>query len=450
VQTTQRALIVWLIVTATALVAHGQMASAPDHLRQDVLTCSPAPCVLPPAQATSGASSVYDGAIAVDPVNPKNLILGTWDGNCNGYTMAAHVSTDGGSTWARTDCMGGIVTQRGRGVYYATGQPMVAYDLSGNAYIAGEYIDSMFVGFGLVAFEKSSDGVNWSEQQLALSRGAYEVLGSWMTSDTNPQSPYADSLYVSTVTMNEPSQRQNQGVVSHSNDGGLHWTLDATWLHCPTSGSDAACELGTAYMLFSKSSDGGDTWTYPTIMAKISNGNCRCYEGGLPNTNPPIYFPNYAAIGVDNSNDQYAGNLYVSMFNWTGTQQQVLVVNSKDGGNTWSQPVPVAPPSDTHDQFLPWLSVSSTGLLGVSWLDRRNDPDNVNYQAFAEISKDGGQTFQTNVALTPKLSNPNLNGNDYLGDYAGNTWVGSTFLAVWPDTSNGVNVQEVIGGVKLH
>jgi len=54
------------------------------------------------------------------------------------------------------------------------------------------------------------------------------------------------------------------------------------------------------------------------------------------------------------------------------------------------------------------------------------------------------------VALTPKLSNPNLNGNDYLGDYAGNTWVGSTFLAVWPDTSNGVNVQDEVGGIRLH
>jgi hypothetical protein len=419
---------------------------------------------------------VFGAAFAVDPANPKNMLIGTLDDNCPFSPLGFYVSTDGGSTWSQTTCLDDIITSKGRGVYYPTGQPMVAYDLNGNAYLAGEYIDSMFVGFGLVAFEKSSDGVNWSQQQLALSRGAYEVLGSWMTSDTNLQSPYANSLYVSTVTMNEPSQRQNQVVVSHSNDGGLHWTLVTvdpiqfypgedrftnmtvgkdgtvyvTWLHCPTSGSDAACELGTAYMLFSKSSDGSDTWTYPTIMAKISNGNCRCYEGGLPNTNPPIYFPNYAAIGVDNSNDQYAGNLYVSMFNWTGTQLQVLVVRSTDGGNTWSAPVPVAPPSDTHDQFLPWLSVSSTGLVGVSWLDRRNDPNNVNYQAFAAVSTDGGKTFPTNVPLTSKLSNPNLNGNDYLGDYAGNTWVGSTFLAVWPDTSNGVNVQDEVGGIRLH
>jgi len=328
---------------------HAHCQSAPVGVASDILSCSPAPCVLSPTQAAAGSKSVFGAAFAVDPANSKNMLIGTLDDNCPFSPLGFYVSTDGGSTWSQTTCLDDIITSKGRGVYYPTGQPMVAYDLNGNAYLAGEYIDSMFVGFGLVAFEKSSDGVNWSQQQLALSRGAYEVLGSWMTSDTNLQSPYANSLYVSTVTMNEPSQRQNQGVVSHSNDGGLHWTLVTvdpiqfypgedrftnmtvgkdgtvyvTWLHCPTSGSDAACELGTAYMLFSKSSDGSDTWTYPTIMAKISNGNCRCYEGGLPNTNPPIYFPNYAAIGVDNSNDQYAGNLYVSMFNWTGTQQQL-------------------------------------------------------------------------------------------------------------------------------
>jgi hypothetical protein len=418
---------------------------------------------------------VYDGAIAVDPVNPKNLILGTWDGNCNGYTMAAHVSTDGGSTWARTDCMGGIITNRGRLVYYATGQPMVAYDLNGNAYIAGEYIDSEFVGYGLVAFEKSTDGVNWSTQQLALSRGYYDVLNSWMTSDVNPQSAYAGSMYVSTVSIKEPLGDE-QVVVSHSNDGGLHWklvtvsqtevypaidrytnmtvgkdgTVYITWTYCPKSGPDANCQQGTAYAVFSKSRDGGNTWSTPTLMGRFSYGNCNCHSAEIPNTNPPMFVPSHSAIGVDNSNGSYARSLYLSMFNWTGTQLQVAVIHSTDGGNTWSAPVPVAPPSDTHDQFLPWLSVSSTGLVGVSWLDRRNDPNNVNYQAFAAISTDGGRTFQTNAALTPKLSNPNLNGNDYLGDYAGNTWVGSTFLAVWPDTSNGVNFQEVIGGVKLH
>jgi hypothetical protein len=58
---------------------------------------------------------------------------------------------------------------------------------------------------------------------------------------------------------------------------------------------------------------------------------------------------------------------------------------------------PVAPASAAHDPFFPSLSVSPTGLVGVSWLDRRNDPADVKYQAFAAISTDGGQTFPNNA-----------------------------------------------------
>ena len=179
-------------------------------------------------------------------------------------------------------------------------------------------------------------------------------------------------------------------------------------------------------------------------MATVTLGN------GIPNTS--VGAENYPAIGVDNSNGPHAGNLYVVMYNWTGTFMQVQVIRSTDGGNTWSKPVPVAPASDTHDQFFPWLSVSPTGLVGVSWLDRRNDPANIDYQAFAAISTDGGQTFP-NVQLTTAFSNPNNNGyvnNGWMGDYTGNTWAGPDFVAAWMDSSNGVDMQDVVGGIRLH
>jgi hypothetical protein len=109
---------------------------------------------------------------------------------------------------------------------------------------------------------------------------------------------------------------------------------------------------------------------------------------------------------------------------------------------------PVAPASAAHDQFFPSLSVSPTGLVGVSWLDRRNDPADVKYQAFAAISTDGGQTFQ-NTQLTKAFSNPDQSGDpNRMGDYTGNTWAGGDFIAAWMDSSN--DVQEVIGGLRLH
>jgi hypothetical protein len=83
-------------------------------------------------------------------------------------------------------------------------------------------------------------------------------------------------------------------------------------------------------------------------------------------------------------------------------------------------------------------------------MDRRNDPANVNYQPFAAFSANGGQGFGTNVVLNQKFSNPNIQNETYMGDYASNTWVGSNFIGAWMDASNGVQMQDVVGGVKLH
>jgi hypothetical protein len=139
----------------------------------------------------------------------------------------------------------------------------------------------------------------------------------------------------------------------------------------------------------------------------------------------------------------------VVLYNWTGTFMQVLVTHSTDGGTTWSVPEPVSPPSITRDQFMPWISVSATGALAVTWLDRRNDPKNVKYQPFIAFSSDGGATFSKNQALSHTLSNPlddGFNGN-FMGDYRINTWVGKTVYAVWMDTRSG-NCQDEIGGMR--
>jgi len=348
---------------------------------------------------------------------------------------------------------------------------MVGYDLNGVAYIADGYGDSEGLGYGLIALQKSSDGVNWSPPRIALgSPNMYrQPLYASLAVDRSAQSPYANNLYVSAVVLNEPLQNKNQVVVSHSTDRGTNWkavavaptqtspaedtftaltigkdgTVYLTWLYCPGSGLDAGCNNSRAYMVFSKSTDGGNTWSTPNLMTIVTMP----FEWTLPNTTVSV--DNYPAIGVDNSDGPYAGSLYVVMYNWTGTYLRVQVIHSTDGGSTWSKPVPVAPASANHDQFFPWLSVSPMGLVGVSWLDRRNDPANVDYQAFAAISTDGGQSFRSNVQLTTAFSNPNDN-NGSMGSYTGNTWAGPDFIAAWMDDSNSQYLQDVVGGIRLH
>lgn len=220
-----------------------------------------------------------------------------------------------------------------------------------------------------------------------------------------------------------------------------------TWMYCDSG--PYVCTNEKGHMLLAKSTDGGDTWSQPVEIATVT-------MAGLPNSGEyghevSVYF--YAPLGVDNSNGPHAGWLYVALNSWTGSQLRVYVAHSSDGGSTWSKPVPVAPASETHDQFYPWISASPTGIVGVSWLDRRNDPANTDYQAFAAFSSDGGENFGENVQLTTAFSNPSNNGYPddlWMGDYTGNAWDGPDyFVASWMDSSNGVDMQEVVGGIRL-
>jgi hypothetical protein len=40
-------------------------------------------------------------------------------------------------------------------------------------------------------------------------------------------------------------------------------------------------------------------------------------------------------------------------------------------------------------------------------------------------------------------------GGLFMGDYTGNAWNGNSFYVMWPDTRNGINSQEYIGGEML-
>ena len=66
------------------------------------------------------------------------------------------------------------------------------------------------------------------------------------------------------------------------------------------------------------------------------------------------------------------------------------------------------------DHFQPDIAVRADGLLGVTWLDRRYDPDHFLYDIVYSQSTDGGLTWSANQRVTDASSDP-----DQLQDYKG-------------------------------
>lgn len=431
------------------------------------LSCNPVPCTLSNVSASPKGWVVSENPIAVDPTNENNLITGANDLTCQSV-LAYFVTTDGGKKWSG-GC-GAIAP----GAVHGFGDPVVGYDLHGNVYQGGINLTSD--GSREIVVAKSTDhGKTWALPVVATQIPSLLGDKPWLQADTNPNSPFANRIYVSSTQFDANSNTYIY--VAYSADSGSTWTnvvaspealspnvvegsdiavgSDGTvylsYMYCHPHKGSTDCADGFATMYVTKSKDGGATWSTPvaTHIERVAPpGGCP-YYGCLPNTVQRV--PNIPVIAIDNSNGPYAGRLYVVDYDWTGTFMQIRIAQSSDGGDTWSKPVSVTPRTDRHDQFMPWVSVSTSGLVGVTWLDRRNDPNNINYQAFAAVSTDGGKTFPSNQQLATVASNPFDDGlgGGALGDYRCSTWVGAKKLVVaWPDTRNNKYARDEIGGLE--
>jgi hypothetical protein len=137
------------------------------------------------------------------------------------------------------------------------------------------------------------------------------------------------------------------------------------------------------------------------------------------------------------------GALYITYFNGKTplparaflSQADIKVARSLDNGLTWSAVKVNNDPGITSHVF-PSVQVNKNGQVYVGWLDRRNDPNNVLTDAWANVSKDGGVSFgpdrlQTDVATSwfvRRDAAPNF------GDYNSSELLGfNQFVMTWAD-----------------
>lgn len=420
------------------------------------LTCTNPPCIFPNLQASAGPKPVNQNPIAVNPNNASDVLTAGNDYNCANF-QGFYSSSNNGGTWTHT-CSPGSKGQ---------GDPIVGYDLKNRAYGGGVQDSS------IVVFSSSNNGATWS-QLVVVTKPMLGFLADkpWLEIDTNTSSPFANTLYVSATQT--ASNNNSQITVSHSINSGKTWTTKAvdteqvfpnevdqfsdlsigadgtvyvSWLRCPATSAFQDCGGQVAEILISKSVDHGTTWSTPVVAATptlVPDVSGCCFYGQLPNTSEPVSnVPSNAVIGSGSS-----ALVYVCFYNWTGSQMQVEVVASSDGGATFGAPVRVAT-SNTGDEFFQWINLFQTGELGVTWLDRRNDPNNVAYQPYATFSNTQGASFTGNMAMSTVMSNPLNDGfsGTFMGDYRTHVWVGHSIDAVWMDTRTGVS-QDEAGGVR--
>jgi hypothetical protein len=429
-------------------VALGPQGQAPYVVGKDVRVSLPFP-----------DGQHYETQIAADPAVASHLLIGAYVATGNGsIDNVFYVSFDRGRTWTRT-------LRVPAGV-----DPAVAIGLKGVAFAATIHDvprpDGNSDSF-LVVHRSADGGRSWSESVLKVD--SRSVDRNYIAIDDVRRRVYVHG-YLQDPRDAEGRRTVSTFVLYTSDDGGrtfarlavreaagpatpklvpangivlpdgtfvaLAVTLDATRLNMfkgrsdPVSAPDLNGVLGIL-----RSVDGGQTLE---PLAQVTEVH---YDWRVPQLS-------MAGLAIDRSARPFRGRVYAV---WpearVDRRTQIFIASSDDGGRTWTAPRLVSDegpssPNPRPNQFMPAVAVNRDGVVGVSWYDRRDNPDNLGYWPRFSASLNGGTTFLSSVRVStaPRVVLDNketrLNGGDTAGlaaDAAG------VFHPAWVDNRTGTH-----------
>ena len=378
-------------------------------------------------------SNVYpnEPSIALDIKNPNIMVAGS---NLHWFAY----SNDGGETWKHA---------RLTSSYNVWGDPVIISDTASDFYYfhLSQRPDSAWLD--RIVCQKSTDsGITWNDGSFTEVDGRQHDK-EWAVVDRKNNTIYMTWTAFDKYGSRNPDDSTHI-LFSKSSDGGKTWTkplrLDDRGGDCIDSDSTvegavpAVGPEGEVYVVwsgheklyFDKSTDGGKTWLeHDRIIANQYGGWDYDVDGifrcnGLP------------AIACDLSGGDYHGTIYV---NYTDQKYgindtDVWLIKSTDGGETWSEPVRVNDDSHGKQQFLAWMALDQTnGYLYFVFYDRRNHPDLMT-DVYMAVSKDGGETFE-NFKISERPFFPNK--QVFFGDYTNIAAHNGTIRPIWTRMDSG-------------
>lgn len=363
-----------------------------------------------PKKATYFYSQV-EPSIYINPKNTDELIAGSV---MNDY----YYSSDAGATWKSKS----IKSQWG-----VNGDPCMLIDTLGRYYYFHlSNINEVPLVGGMVC--QRSDVLKGKFKH----EGHTTANGKFHDKQWAVVNPYNNHIYMSWTQFDaydsEDPKDFSHIVFSKSEDGGITWSDLKQISKVPGDCRDndqtaegavpAVGPNGEIYVVWSRndslwfnvSFDAGENWmekesfvmTQPMGWVLDIPGIFRC--NGLPVT------------ACDKSNSKNRGTLYL---NWADQRNgvdntDIWLLKSTDKGKTWSEPKRVNTDDSNHHQFLTWMTIDQTnGYLYFVFYDRR-ESDKTMTDVYLAWSKDGGETIENiKISEAPFKPNPKI----FFGDY---------------------------------
>ena len=288
--------------------------------------------------------------------------------------------------------------------------------------------------------------------------------------DDVPTSPYYGNSYMAYTLFNGSAAN---GHFSRTTNGGQSWstflTLNSTPANHFAQGHDVRVGIdGSVYVVWSaesstspypadylgvaKSTNGGLSFTATENAYDMNGARSASYNGWGIRTN------DFPRMDIDKSGGSRNGWIYVVAGEYNlapaGTDQDIVLHRSSDGGVTWNSPgirVNQDAPNNGKVQFFPAVRVDEYGGVNVIYYDNRNFPSvGDSCSVFISRSLDGGNTF-TDIEIADHHFKPKLlSGVNTMGDYIGITSANNKIWGAWVDDKTPLgNFQVWLGSIDL-
>lgn len=416
-----------------------------------------------------GTGAHNETSIAVNPTNPLNMI-----GSANDYQLSlssggtiyetiysrAHVTSDGGKTWTTYP-----IDYRS---YVATGDPAVAFDADGTAYLATlGFLFSQGNGCcpnpDILVAHSTNSGKAWSTpSRVASGSGSFTSVGTfndkeyvtawghgnaivtWTVFNDGIKGSYISSpifdvvTHDGGVTWSAPTEISGSAAFCIGAQGGT--TCDQDQVSIPTVAADGSIYVAfentynvdpsslafnrDQYLVVKVDQATGQRVAGPFQVAKLVDGSYdyptnvdgrqtyqdsqfRSWSAGNITADPAIA-GHLAVVWSDMRNSALPSSVATYNANpyQVTTNSDVVVSQSTDGGVTWSAPTVIA---RSGDQFMPWGAYDKGGTLHIGYFDRSYDPANHKYGYTLASEKTPGSLTFTSSQVTTALSDPTAN-----------------------------------------
>jgi hypothetical protein len=372
---------------------------------------------------------------------------GSSAGGSNKFTGFAR-STDGGNTF--TD--GGTLPTNANG---DAGDPVLALNSStGRIYFA----TLQFSNSGEDVFHSDNGGVTWSAPaQGAPGKTSGLQDKEWIAVDNYSGSGNGNvylverdfgagnGIYFYSSTDNGATFGPTGGtLIAAAGSGNVQGAFVAVGPDHSVSVFYLDNTTSTQFIKVRKSTDQGVTFGAPVTVATLSTTST---NGDLGLTG--LRQGDITASGFRSNSFPHAavnpvnGNIYVT-YNSKGAppdKADIFLVQSTDGGATWSAPVKVNDDSTSTDQWQPTIAVTPDGTrLGIFYYSRQDDPNDNLFRYYGRLATISGSTvaFGPSFAVSdtpslPEFGRDSVVNSVYMGDYNTAFATASGFDVTWSD-----------------